>query len=143
MAEPTHFFPGLHDNYTPGLKNEPRATEYAMPSLFASSGLDMGVITQTSPNYEMEEDDEKVQLAVDVHGFNASEIEIHTEDHGHVLHLTEKSSDGKRKIEKSFFLDANVDTEHISAEFKEGVLLVTVPKMHDGPSIAITEYNVV
>jgi len=85
--------------------------------------------------YEVHADKDKVRLAVDVPGIKRDDITLKLEQEGRVLRVLgeRKLHEGKlkseKKFEKIFALDKNtIDTDSISANLSNGVLLITLPK---------------
>jgi len=91
-------------------------------------------LRNSSPWYEMTEDDTQFKLAIDVPGVKAGDMKIHLEQDGRVLRLTgerkiqEGSFKSERRFEKAFALDKKVDTERITANLSDGVVVITAPK---------------
>lgn len=91
---------------------------------------------QSSPRYELTNTAEKFQIAVDVPGVKASDISVNLENHGQILtlsgHREKLSPEGRykfqSKFQQSFQLDEAVDTEKITANLSNGVLIVEAPK---------------
>jgi len=106
-------------------------------------------LLRSSPGYEITEHEGKYQIAVDVPGVKASDMTIKLENEGRVLHIsggrkvTKGDTVSETKFEKRFTIGDNIDTEHISANLADGVLLLTAPKVEkkEKPvqTIAITE----
>jgi HSP20 family protein len=90
----------------------------------------------TSPRYEINDDDEAFQVALDVPGVKSSDIDISVveEDGQQVLTVRGQREIGKddasrtAKFSKSFSLHPTVDTDKITAQLNNGVLLVSAPK---------------
>jgi HSP20 family protein len=91
-------------------------------------------ITQTSPRYEVTDDDEKFQLAIDVPGMTSKDITIGIEDDGKFLTIKgtrESASDTYRftsKFSQCFSIDPSVEIDKFSANLENGVLVVSAPK---------------
>lgn len=91
-------------------------------------------ITQTSPRYEVTDDDEKFQLAIDVPGMTSKDITIAIEDDGKFLTIKgtrESASDTYRftsKFSQCFSIDPSVEIDKFSANLENGVLVVSAPK---------------
>ena len=89
---------------------------------------------QYSPGYQIADDDEKFQVSVDVPGIKSEDLSINIEEDGKVLTLSgsrEKTTDGysySSKFSQSFYLDPAIDTDKISANLQNGVLVVSAPK---------------
>ena len=111
------------------------------------------VLRRSSPCYEVTENDDQYQLAVDVPGVKLSDINIELLEHDRVLRISggrkvHKTGEGgtvidsETKFEKRFVLDHNIDTEKVTANLQDGVLTITAPKDVERKTIqkiAITE----
>ncbi len=105
---------------------------------------------QWYPAVELRETDKEYQLMVDLPGINKEDVEIRIEDN--LLTIT-----GERKFERdekkenihfverrygrftrSFTLPSNANPDKITAEFKDGVLHVTIPKRAERKGKKIT-----
>jgi HSP20 family protein len=89
----------------------------------------------SSPRYEITDNEEKFQIAVDVPGVKANDIDISIENDGQVLTLSgRREATGNKgyqyssKFEQSFSLDPAIDVDQITASLQNGVLFVTCPK---------------
>ena len=93
-------------------------------------GLDLA--SSSSPRYEVNDTDESFQVALDVPGVKQSDIDIIVEEN--VLTIKGERTIGmggvtrKSTFSKSFSLDSTVETDKITAQLNNGVLLVTAPK---------------
>jgi HSP20 family protein len=90
--------------------------------------------TQSSPRYEITDNDNFFQVAVDVPGMTANDISITLEDDGHVLSI-QGSRQSKNnaytfssRFSQSFSLDPSVDVEKFTAKLENGVLVIAAPK---------------
>jgi len=87
-----------------------------------------------SPKYEITNTDEKFELAVDVPGVKASDVNVTLENDGQVLAISgERQSKGDNysyssKFYQSFSLDPNIIAEKFDANLKDGVLVISAPK---------------
>jgi HSP20 family protein len=132
---PTPFFNDPVFDFMPVLRNLDRNTDM--------------ILSRSSPGYEINEDDSKYQIAIDVPGVKANDMNVELEHDGRVLHLS-----GGRKVEKGgtvtetkfdkrFTIGDNIDTAKLSANLADGVLVVTAPKKPEKKEevlkIAITE----
>ena len=102
---------------------------------------DFGVAAAPLPAADMYETDKELVVELDVPGFAEKELELEVLDH--TLTITgEKSAEKEEKrksyylheriekhFERRFTLPPEVDTEHIEAKFRTGVLEVHVPKI--------------
>lgn len=85
------------------------------------------------------EDDNAYEMCIDLPGFSKDEIKVSVDD-GYLTVCAEKNTEkddtGKYlrkercfgKCERSFYIGKDVKEEQISAEFKHGVLKLTLPK---------------
>ena len=90
----------------------------------------------SSPRYEVNDGNDAFQVALDVPGVKASDIDISFNEDDSVLKVSGKrdigAGDATRSVEfsKSFSLDSSiVNKDKISAQINNGVLLVTAPKV--------------
>jgi HSP20 family protein len=95
-----------------------------------------------SPAVEIFESDEEIRLTAELPGLAEEDIHINVEDN--LLSLAGERNSEKReegeyvrterwygKFSRSFRLPETADAEKISAELKDGVLTVTVPKKEE------------
>ena len=88
----------------------------------------------SSPWYDVAEDNEKIQVAIDVPGIKASDMSVKFEQDNRVLRISgerkfeEGNLKSERQFEKAFVLQKNVDTENITAKLSDGIIVITVPK---------------
>jgi HSP20 family protein len=88
-----------------------------------------------TPRYEMSENDKEFKLAVDVPGVKPGDMKVKLEQDGRVLRLTgeRKIQDGswksEMKFEKAFLLDKKIQSDKITANFSDGVVVITAPKV--------------
>ena len=101
---------------------------------------DFHVVKRTSPALDINEDDTRYSLEVELPGLTQKDVEVKVE--GNLLTLSSKKSEEKEEKKKgyvlkerknytfsrSFVLPENVETDKITAEFKNGLLLIDVPK---------------
>uniref|UniRef100_A0A7S4HWL5 SHSP domain-containing protein n=1 Tax=Odontella aurita TaxID=265563 RepID=A0A7S4HWL5_9STRA len=106
-----------------------------LPSLFAHAGRrDNKLLRRSSPFYEISENGEQCQLAVDVPGVKAQDMNVQLDHGGRMLRLwggrkvIRGDTTSETKFEKCFTIDQSVDTDRIMANLADGVLVVTVPK---------------
>jgi len=92
-------------------------------------------LIRSSPWYAINELDGKYQIAMDVQGVEASDINVRLEKEGRVMHITGgcKKNDDKgmleAKFEKHFTLGNDVDAEKLTANLTDGVLNISAPKL--------------
>eukprot|EP01083_Nonionella_stella_P225041 800498_1 len=96
-------------------------------------------LRRTSPCYEITENDEQFQLAIDVPGVEAGAIDVHLGDGNRVLHISggrqvkQTAKDGsitesESRFEKKFVLDKTIDSSKMAATLDNGVLTIIAPK---------------
>ena len=106
------------------------------------------------PAVDIDEDDKSVTIKADLPDMDRKDIDLSVENGCLTLHgerKAEKEEKGKthRRMERSygmfertFALPENIDSDHISADYKNGVLLVTMPKTEVEPEKAKRTINV-
>jgi HSP20 family molecular chaperone IbpA len=108
------------------------------------------LLRSLSPGYEIKEHDGTYEIAVHVpDGVKASDVELELEHNGTVLNVSgerrQEDEDGKlvsaMRFGKRFTIGTNVDTDNITANLSNGVLVLTAPKIENEKkrSIVITE----
>jgi HSP20 family protein len=102
---------------------------------------DFGVAPAPLPAADMYETDKELVVELDVPGFDEKELVLEVSDHTLTIRgerLAEKEEKRKsyylherleKHFERRFTLPPEVDTEHIDATFRTGVLEVHVPKI--------------
>jgi HSP20 family protein len=109
-------------------------------------------LLRSSPGYEIREDAGKYEISVSIpDGIDADNLKVEVENDGSVLHLSGRQTTrdendevvSDMRFEKRFSIGANVDTDQITANLDEGVLVLKAPKLEpDTPqrqSIPITQ----
>lgn len=93
-----------------------------------------------SPALDVEEDDDKFTLHVEIPGVKPDEVEVSIEESvlsiaGQRNFYDDRSSDGFRRVERRFGrfhravrLPDRVDPDQVDATYKDGLLTITVPK---------------
>jgi HSP20 family protein len=120
---------------------------YARPNaLFDWDGMLDNFFTDTpvwntrSPAVDVQEKDDEYLMEVELPGLTDKDIELNVEDN--VLTLSSKKEESKEEkkngylirerrnheFARTFILPAEVDREKIKAEFKNGLLMVSIPK---------------
>ncbi|NKB23471.1 MAG: Hsp20 family protein [Kiritimatiellae bacterium] len=105
-----------------------------VPTLIGLTGHKVGNI----PRIDMAETDKEIQLTAELPGIDEKEIEVHLEDDLLTIsgekkeehkdenyHISERSYG---KFERVITLPADVDKDHVKAQFKKGVLNIAIPK---------------
>jgi HSP20 family protein len=102
---------------------------------------ELGFVPPTAPAADVYETGSELIVELEVPGFDAKELEVEVFDHtlsiaGERTELVEKKETTLRlhdrletKFERRFALPAEIDGEHIKAEYLKGVLTVHVPKV--------------
>lgn len=93
-----------------------------------------------APRVDISETDKEFTIKAEVPGIKREDVKINIEDHVLSIHgesKQEKEEEGKRfhrverfygSFNRSFALPENVDEEQIAANFKDGLLSLTIPK---------------
>ena len=129
-------FFGIHDSpflLFPHQQHDP-LDDLLMPVVpsFARTG-DM-ILRHSSPGYEIHETDDNYQIAVDVPGIRMNDMNVELLDNGKVLHISggrkvvKDNETSETKFDKRFTLGGNVETEKLTANLADGVLVLTAPK---------------
>lgn len=137
-SSPFSIFSGFDELFHPFPTNEDIIPTPFLTSSQLGRTSDMA-LRRSSPCYEITENDELFQLAIDVPGVDASAIDVHLGDDNRVLHITggrkvkQTSEDGsvttsESRFEKKFVLDKTIDAAKMSATMDKGVLTITAPK---------------
>lgn len=107
-------------------------------TLFNNMFGNWGIKNSNIPSVDVFEDEKAYYVEAELAGYNEEDVNVHIEKH--VLHISSEKStskEGKKfiirersfmKFDRSFSLPESVDESGISAEFKNGVLTVTLPK---------------
>ena len=88
----------------------------------------------STPKYEVVDNEEKFQVALDVPGVKMEDIDVHLDENGKYLVISghrEASGDTytfSSRFSQSFSLDHTVEVENFHADLKNGVLVVSAPK---------------
>jgi len=101
---------------------------------------DGGRLVSFTPRMNLAETDSHYEVTVDLPGLKPEEFDVQlkgnelwitghreqeSEQHGRTFHRMERYYGKFRRV---IPLDAGVDAEHVEAEYKDGVLRITVPK---------------
>jgi HSP20 family protein len=102
---------------------------------------DLGFVPALAPAADVYETESELVVELEVPGFDEKEIEIEVRDHtlqimGERKEETEKKEKSvhlrerlEKKFTRRFELPAEIDSEHVSAEYEKGVLTVHVPRV--------------
>ena len=94
------------------------------------------ILQNSSPRFEVTNNDEKFQIAFDLPGLKPEDVNIRVEEGRRVLCIEGvrvKSGEGysfSSKFSQSFSLDPSVEADKFEAQMKDGILLVSAPKDH-------------
>ncbi|KAI2494691.1 small heat shock protein [Fragilaria crotonensis] len=100
---------------------------------------------RNNPPANVNEDDNKVELSLDVPGIKAEDLTINVENN--VLTISGQravaTSDNYFRFSRRFALDTTVDTNNVTATLANGVLTISAPKIaKPGPiTIAVSEVS--
>jgi HSP20 family protein len=143
---PHNFFTGFDDFFATPFMND----DDFMPSSFLVPRAPEfnPVLLRSSPRYEITEDDTKFQIAIDLPGVKATAVDVNVKHGGRILCITggrkvvKDNEVSETKFSQSFTIDKNVNTEKITANLADGVLVVSAPKEEkkdDTRTISITQ----
>lgn len=134
------FGPGFDELFAPHPSTFPRHLHET--SLFEATPVidslvreDDWKLFRSSPGYEITENERTYQIALDVPGIKAADMTVQLERDGRILHITggrkveKEGSVSETKFEKRFTIGENVDTEKLSANLADGVLILSAPKL--------------
>ncbi|KAK2447808.1 17.5 kDa class I heat shock protein [Trifolium repens] len=68
-------------------------------------------------------------FSADIPGVRKEELRVEVEDSKYLIIRTEESTESDRKFMRKFRLPGRIDVDGISAEYENGVLAVTVPRL--------------
>jgi HSP20 family protein len=117
--------------FSPGAAAEWRQRKFTTGRRSRDGG---GGFTQSSPRYEITDNDSVFQVAVDVPGVSAKDLSITLEDDGHLLSIKgvrQSKTDSysfSTRFSQSFSVDPSVDVDKFTAKLENGVLIVAAPK---------------
>lgn len=146
MKNLTFFRPwGSPAGWTPTFTNDEFWTD--MDGLFG--GRDNNEMAKLEPRADVDETDKAFKISIDLPGLKETDVELKVDDRK--LSLRAKREDVKDEntanslrrerffgeFVRSFRLPLNADTSAISAEMKNGVLEILVPKTGGAPSKTI------
>ncbi|PIS28545.1 MAG: hypothetical protein COT43_06245 [Candidatus Marinimicrobia bacterium CG08_land_8_20_14_0_20_45_22] len=110
---------------------------------FFNTGAEETGLTAVSPAVDIEENEKEFVLTAELPGSKKEDVKVNV--HENMLSISGEKTQEKKineknyrlnermfgKFERSFRLPDSADQEHISAEFKHGVLIVTIPKLKE------------
>ena len=114
--------------------------EFFHGSSLAPSRCAGGETPLFQPDIDVVESDKDIRVIADLPGMDEKDIEVELTEAGLSLHgekkqQSEENRSGYRCVERSYGsfrrfvqLPQEIDREHVTADFKKGVLTVTVPK---------------
>ena len=97
---------------------------------------------ETGWGLEVEDQEDKIIVRAEAPGFEPDDFDLQVRDDQLVLcacQSKEKEQDGGRQwhqqeLYRSVPLSSNIDAEHVAAQYKNGILTVTLPKTEQGKS---------
>lgn len=94
-----------------------------------------GDVFTTSTGYKdlVRDEKEKAEITLAVPGLSKNDIEIEVKEEGMLTLIFKKENDFFKTNQRSWALPEDIDVENISAECKNGVLVVTLPKTKKTP----------
>ena len=131
---------GMADSAREEMKGNDEASQRQEEWFKRAFGLASDVTSgYSSPRYDINDDDSMFQVTMDVPGVLLSDIDVAVEEASdglQVLKIRGQREIGNQKEEprvvkfsKSFALDPTVDSEKVSAQLNNGVLVVSAPKV--------------
>lgn len=110
------------------------------------SRQDVGAVTGETiapPAIDMHQDDDSYEITAEVPGVSEEDLDLHIEDGVLTLSGEKRSErdDQERgycersygRFQRSIALPSNADEENCSAEFRDGVVRITIPKAENRP----------
>ena len=109
--------------------------------LTTNKSLNMG---NWSPTVNISESDKEYKLTAEIPGMSEEDLEIYVDDHKVTLAGTKKQEKEDEeedyyhyersfgRFRRSFSLPCTIDSEHVAATYKEGVLKINLPKTEVG-----------
>ena len=94
---------------------------------------------RASPRYEVTNDSEKFKLVLEVPDFKPEEIEVDLKAGGRMLQISgfhqveEEDRSMTSKFQQNFSLDPSILTDKMTADFHDGKLVVTAPRLLELP----------
>jgi HSP20 family protein len=86
-----------------------------------------------NPAVDVYEDEDHLYLKAELPGFTKEQIDLQIEKSVLTIKAERKASDEEAEVSysRSFTLDDSIDTDNISAELKNGVLTLTLPRKEE------------
>jgi len=126
-------------------------------SFFRDFGGDFGLapytagesLTEFEPRINVKESKDKVEITAELPGMKEDDVELTLDDNNLVLkgekkHEKETDEEGYHVVERSYGsfyrrvpVPSEIDEDNVEAEFKDGVLNVTLPKTETGKQKSI------
>jgi HSP20 family protein len=121
----------------------------AMQQFMSRPNILDGSAMVTRMPYDIVQDDKQAQIKVKLPDIEASDINLQVDQDKHLLTITGNSKREEENgfivntsFERSFTLTPDIDASSISAQFDNGVLLITAPKL-DSPMETVRKIDVV
>jgi HSP20 family protein len=102
------------------------------------------------PSVDITEEDDKLTISAELPGIDKNDVKINLHDHvltieGERSHLKENKPDGclckerhYGKFSRSFTLPSKVNADKIEADYKDGILTISLPKIEETKPRQIT-----
>lgn len=139
----------LRVHHLPDLTSMRREMERTMRQVFGDAA-DTTTSTNFVPALDVEEDDDRFVVHVELPGVDPEQVEVSLEDGvltvvGERRFYDDKETDGFRRIERRFgsfrraiHVPDRVEADRVEAVYRDGLLTVTVPKAEDAKPRRIT-----
>lgn len=115
-------------------------------SFFGPTGREETSLSTFLPPVDIEEKDKEFEISVELPGIKKDDVKISVKDN--VLSISGEKKQEKKvdkenyhriertfgKFQRSFTLPDYVDVENIDAEYKDGILNITIPKLKESIS---------
>eukprot|EP00559_Dactyliosolen_fragilissimus_P003676 CAMPEP_0184867504 /NCGR_PEP_ID=MMETSP0580-20130426/26855_1 /TAXON_ID=1118495 /ORGANISM="Dactyliosolen fragilissimus" /LENGTH=168 /DNA_ID=CAMNT_0027367835 /DNA_START=164 /DNA_END=670 /DNA_ORIENTATION=+ len=102
---------------------------------FEDDNEEEGHLRRSSPKYEVVEKTDKFRLTIHLPDFNPEDINLELKSGGRLLsiHGMHQERDEGRSMSSSFIqnftLDPNIQSDKMTAEFTDGLLIISAPKV--------------
>ena len=131
--------PKTMNRFTNGMFSAPIKLENFFSDLFAGTGIETSY--GTIPAVNIKENEKEFTLELTAPGFEKEEVKLKLEENtltisGEKKAQTEETKENYTRLEfkaekfsRRFKLPENINADEIKAEFKNGILYVTIPKI--------------
>ena len=132
--------------YIVSRNNSPLNVARDFDSLFNSLWNNWGLPASKSPSVDIREDEKAYVLEAELPGFCEKDVDVHVDKHVLKISSIAKAQKEEKKedkngynylirerscqnFERSFALPEGIDEDNITGEFKNGLLMLTLPKV--------------